>query len=75
MRTCETMVKLTLKCKFNARIGISVRRLPSFHLCPNEYGDRLPSRFFFISTTGFKIPGTAADAITALQITQSGDVR
>ena len=73
--TCETIVKLTLKCRFNALTGISVRKLPSFHLCPKEYGARVPSRFFLINTTGFKIPGTAAEAKTALQITQSGDVR
>lgn len=49
--------------------------LPSFHLWPNEYGDRLPSWFFAIITTGFRIPGTAAEASTADQITQSGAVR
>jgi hypothetical protein len=30
---------------------------------------------FIIRTTGFKIPGTAAEARTADQITQSGEVR
>jgi hypothetical protein len=44
-------------------------------LWPNEYGSRVPSRVFIIKTTGFKIPGTAADARTADQITQSGLVR
>lgn len=47
-----------------------------FHLCPKEYGDRLPSRRdFVISTTGLRIPGTAAEASTADQMTQSGEVR
>jgi hypothetical protein len=69
------MVKLTLKWRFSALMGMSVRKLPSFHLWPNEYGASVPSRFFVINTTGFKIPGTAADASTALQMTQLGDVK
>jgi hypothetical protein len=73
--TCDTIVKFTLKCRFKALIGISVLKLPSFHLCPKEYGASVPSRFFVIRTTGLRIPGTAADARTALQMTQSGEVR
>ena len=69
------MVKFTLKWRFNALIGMSVRRLPSFHLCPKEYGASVPSRFFVIRTTGFKMPGTAAEASIALHITQLGEVR
>src|SRR5271154_1396774 len=34
--TCETMGKLTLKCRLRALSGMSVRRLPSFHLWPKE---------------------------------------
>lgn len=49
--------------------------LPSFHLCPKEYGVKTPSRVFVISTTGLSMPGTAADARTADQMTQSGAVR
>lgn len=30
--TCETIVKLTLKWRFSALMGMSVRKLPSFHL-------------------------------------------
>jgi hypothetical protein len=69
------MLKLTLKWRLSALRGMSVRRLPSFHLWPNEYDSRVPSRVFIIRTTGFRIPGTAADARTADQITQSGLVR
>lgn len=34
--TWLTILKLTLKCRFSAFKGMSVRRLPSFHLWPKE---------------------------------------
>jgi hypothetical protein len=63
------MVELTLKCRFNDLMGISVRSDPSFHLWPNEYGTSCPPRVFIMSTTGLKMPGTAADVRTADQLT------
>lgn len=70
--TCETMEKLTLKWMLSAFNGISVRKLPSFHLLPKEYGTNEPSFVFRMSTMGLRIPGTAAEARTADHITQSG---
>jgi len=45
---------------------------PSLHLLPQFQGMRFPSLVFCIKTTGFKIPGTAADARSADQMTVSG---
>ena len=56
-------------------VAMRVTYLPSFHLWPKEYGVKVPSDFFIISTTGLRIPGTAAEASTADHITQSGAVR
>lgn len=50
-------------------------RRESRTLRPKEYGVREPSSVFIMSTTGFRMPGTAALANTADQITQSGDVK
>lgn len=47
---------------------------PSLNLLPQFHGIMVPSRVFCIRTTGFKIPGTAADASSALQMTVSGAV-
>ena len=73
--TWLTTLKLTLKWRFKLFSGMSVFKEPSFHLCPKLYGSNLPSRFFRINTTGLRIPGTAVEARTADQITQSGAVR
>ena len=59
---------------YNVRLA-NATYLPSFHLCPKEYGVRVPSWLFIINTTGFNMPGTAAEARTADQMTQSGAVR
>ena len=59
---------------YRVRLTIATH-LPSFHLCPKEYGVKVPFWLFIISTTGFNIPGTAAEARTADQMTQSGAVR
>jgi len=72
--TWLTIEKFTLKCKLSARRGMSVRREPSFHLLPKEKGMSSPDFVFIIRTTGLRIPGTAAEAIVADQITQSGAV-
>lgn len=49
-------------------------REPSLNLLPQFHGITLPSLSFCIRTTGFKIPGTAAEASNALQIIVSGAV-
>jgi hypothetical protein len=49
-------------------------RLPSLNLLPQLHGVIVPSFIFCIRTTELRIPGTAAEARSALQITQSGAV-
>lgn len=49
-------------------------RLPSLNLLPQLHGVIVPSFVFCIITTELRIPGTAAEARSALQITQSGAV-
>ena len=49
-------------------------KLPSLNLLPQLHGVIVPSFIFCIRTTEFRIPGTAAEARSALQITQSGAV-
>jgi hypothetical protein len=49
-------------------------REPSLNLLPQFQGTMLPSLSFSINTTGFNIPGTAAEASRAVQITVSGAV-
>jgi len=75
--TCETMLKVTLKCVFSARSGMSVRSEPSFHLWPKEKGVIVKGwcGFLVIRTTGLRMPGTAAEARTAEKMQQSGAVR
>lgn len=51
------------------------RSEPSLNLLPQFQGTRVPSFSFCISTTGFRIPGTAADASRAVHMTVSGAVR
>lgn len=47
---------------------------PSLNLLPQFHGTMVPSFSFCISTTGFRMPGTAADAKSALQMIVSGAV-
>lgn len=49
-------------------------RLPSLNLLPQLQGAIVPSFIFCIMTTELRIPGTAAEARSALQMTQSGAV-
>jgi hypothetical protein len=49
-------------------------KLPSLNLLPQLHGVIVPSFIFCIKTTELRIPGTAAEAMSALQITQSGAV-
>jgi len=62
----------------NGKVAVSRRvanlREPSLNLLPQFHGTRRPSLSFCISTTGFSIPGTAAEASSALQMTVSGAV-
>jgi len=51
------------------------RSEPSLNLLPQFHGVSLPSFSFCIKTTGFMIPGTAAEARRALHMTVSGVVR
>jgi len=51
------------------------RNDPSLNLLPQFHGPIRPSGSFCIRTTGFTIPGTAAEASTADQIMVSGAVR
>ena len=63
-----------LKYKFSACIGISTLSEPSLNRLPQLHGTKLLSFSFCMRTTGFRMPGTAADANKALQITVSGAV-
>jgi len=54
--------------------GVANLRLPSLNLLPQPHGAIVPSFIFCIITTELRIPGTAAEARSALQITQSGAV-
>lgn len=63
-----------LKYKLRAWVGMSTFKDPSLKRLPQLHGIRLPSLSFCIRTTGLRIPGTAADASRALQITVSGAV-
>lgn len=49
-------------------------RLPSLNLLPQLQGVIVPSSTFRTRTTELRIPGTAAEARSALQMTQSGAV-
>lgn len=49
-------------------------RLPSLNLLPQLHGVIVPSFVFCIRTTELSMPGTAAEARSALQMTQSGAV-
>jgi len=49
-------------------------RLPSLNLLPQLHGIIVPSFVFCIRTTELRMPGTAAEARSALQMTQSGAV-
>jgi hypothetical protein len=68
------IINLPLKYKLRASVGISTLRDPSLNRLPQFHGTRLPSFIFCIRTTGLRIPGTAAEASKALQITVSGAV-
>jgi len=50
-------------------------RLPSLNLVPQFQGTISPDLVLFMRTTGLRIPGTAAEAMIAVQIKQSGAVR
>jgi len=50
-------------------------KLPSLNLVPQFQGTISPDLVLFMSTTGLRIPGTAAEAMIAVQIKQSGAVR
>jgi len=49
-------------------------RLPSLNLLPQLQGVIVPSLVFCTRTTELRMPGTAEEARSALQITQSGAV-
>ncbi|KAI6890046.1 hypothetical protein KC325_g207 [Hortaea werneckii] len=61
-------INMGVDLRDNGEIDIEVQ----VQTLQRDIGSSLPSRFFLISTTGFKMPGTAADAMTADQMTQSG---
>ena len=54
--------------------GVANLRLPSLNLLPQLQGLIVPSFIFCIRTTELRIPGTAEEARSALQMTQSGAV-
>jgi hypothetical protein len=68
-------IYLPLNSKLRDCKGTSTLRLPSLNRLPQFHGTIFPARVFCIKTTGFKMPGTAADAITADHMTQSGAVK
>jgi len=53
---------------------VAYLRLPSLNLLPQLHGVTVPSFIFCSMTTELRIPGTAAEARSALQIIQSGAV-
>jgi len=54
--------------------GVANLRLPSLNLLPQLQEVIVPSFIFCIRTTELRIPGTAEEARSALQMTQSGAV-
>ena len=72
--TCDTIGCVTLNIELRLSKGMSTRRLPSRNWLPQLQGIIEPSGSFCRRHTGFKIPGTAADASTADQTMQSGAV-
>ena len=61
--------------KADARRGMSTRSEPSLCLPWNSHGCSLPSLSLVRSTTGLRMPGTAAEAMTARARSQRRDLR
>ena len=64
------------RCKHGEAVleEVANLRLPSLNLLPQLHGVTVPSFIFCNITTELRMPGTAADARSAVQITQSGAV-